>query len=422
MELWQRTRIDWGYARGGVSQAVRKERQLKSSERRWVLESLYNMIRQVRRIDAALAGQTSRLAAGTQRALAQVLAYQLLEGEVDTLALHQELPAIDWQRVATVDARIAKERKPEQRLALSQSLPDWLAERIWHEYGEDAFALAKALNSRAPLTVRANTLATTRDALLARLAHDGIAARAGKLAPQAIIIEQRLDVASTAAYREGLLELQDEGSQLIAELVAPPQDGLVLDACAGAGGKTLALAAMMQSKGRLLATDTDAKKLEELKRRARRAGASSVLALSTPPFGWPTEIGREMGHLDRVLVDAPCSGIGSLRRNPEQRWRIEPDDVRRLAALQLDLLVRAAELLAPAGRLVYATCTLLREENEEVVHQLLARVPRLAVVPIGEVLPHDVAAAVSANGFMKTLPHLHGSDGFFAAVLQNRSS
>jgi 16S rRNA (cytosine967-C5)-methyltransferase len=420
LSLWSRTRLDWGFASARLAGTLREERGLGSHERRQVAETLYGMIRQARRIDFALEGQSRRLPAGQRRELAQLVAYRLLTNELTLEQARAALPDVEWESVAEVDARIGKTRGATERFALSHSLPDWLAKRLLDELGGEAEAFARAINERAPLTVRTNTLKTTREALLTRLAAEGAPGSAGRFSPIAITLEGRPDVWSLPAFRDGLFEVQDEGSQLIAELVAPPPRGLVLDACAGAGGKTLAISAWMESKGRILATDVDGHKLEDLKKRARRAGLSSVQAFPTPAAAWPTAIAELSGRFDRVLVDAPCSGIGSLRRNPELRWRLDEDDVTRLTTEQESIAARTIDLLAPGGRIIYATCTVLRQENEDVVARLLAREPRLELVPIKEIWGSERALEVSdpSGTYLKTLPHRHGTDGFFAAVLR----
>jgi len=420
VDLWGRTRIDWGFAATRLPAVVRQERWLSNQDRREVLETVYGMVRQSRRIDFALETSRARLPPGSARELARYLAFRVLEGKLEPARARAVIPEIDWAAVAAVDERIGHERDAAHRFALAASLPDWLGERLIAQYGDEAVALGAALNERAPVTLRANTLRASRNQLIARLTADGVEARPTPLARHGVLLAERVDTFGLAAYKEGLFEVQDEGSQLIAELVAPSPKGIVLDACAGTGGKTLALAAAMEGKGRLLAVDVDARKLEELKKRARRAGLSSVQAMHTGADVWPNDVGALMRRFDRVLVDSPCTGIGSLRRNPELRWRLTPEDVAGFAIEQEQLARRGAELLAPGGRLIYATCSLLRDENEAVVERVLAGA-HLELLKVVDVLGADRAAATSADGtFLTTLPHRHGTDGFFAAVLQRK--
>jgi 16S rRNA (cytosine967-C5)-methyltransferase len=272
------------------------------------------------------------------------------------------------------------------------------------------------------VTLRANSLRTTRDELIRRLAEREIRSRAGSFARDAVVLEDKADVFALPEFSAGLFEMQDEGSQLVAELVAPPPGSLVVDACAGAGGKTLALSALLRGKGSVLATDVSRAKVIELRRRARRAGAANVRAIVASAQVRPPELGRLAAKVRRVLVDAPCSGIGALRRNPEARWRLAAADVLRLAGLQEEIAAASLDLLAPGGRLVYATCTCLRAENQDVVAALLARGPGLEIVPLGEILGGELARKVAdpSGSFLTLTPDRHGTDGFFAAVLRRR--
>jgi len=424
LELWQRTRLDWGFVSDRLATTFRRERSLGSSERRFVAEVIYGMVRHLRRIDAAIAAGSRRTA--SPRDEQRLLACLVLEHGLAPAHAAKVDRSLDWDKVAAIDDVIAAERRPAARLALASSWPDWLAERAVAER-DDALALAGGLNARAPMTVRANTLVTTRDALAAELAKAGLATSPGKLAPNALHIDTRTNLFGLEAFKRGAFEAQDEGSQLLAELVAPQPGSIVVDACAGAGGKTLALAATMANRGRLIACDIDAHKLEELRRRARRAGVSNAQAITVgaDDRAWPAPLDGLVGRCDRVLVDAPCSGVGALRRNPEARWRLAEADLADFARRQRAIVTRAAELLAPGGRLVYATCTVLAEENAEVVDALLTARPELEVVPIvdASVLGEVRGAAVAATRdprFLEVVPHRHGTDGFFAAVLQRR--
>ncbi len=423
LALWAHTRLDWGFATTRLAAALRQERGLPSAARRAVAETLYGMIRQARRIDFALESARARVSAGDVRELAQYLTYRLLAGELGVSEARAVLPAVAWEEVAQVDVFIARERDPLRRLALAQSLPDWLAERLRAAFGDDAEAVAVALNTRAALTARANSLKIGRDDLVAALGARDIEVLPTRHAPHGFTFARNADVWSLPEFKQGLFEIQDEGSQLVALLVAPPPRALVLDACAGAGGKTLALGALMHSQGRLLAVDVDERKLSELKKRARRAGLSSVQALATQEDAWPSEVATLAGRFDRVLVDAPCSGTGSLRRNPEIRWRLNQQDLPRLVETERALLRRSVPLVAPGGRLIYATCSLLAEENEAVVEWFCQTEPAFAPMRAAEIWGNTMAAPLcDASGtFLKTNPWRHGMDGFFAAVLRKQS-
>jgi len=413
LELWQRTRMDWGFVTDRLAAAFRKETWIGSHERRFVGETLYGLVRHLRRVDAALARGR-----GTQRAprdLERLLALLVLDGLLEPARAARVAPELDWSAVATIDDAIARERKVALRIALAASLPDWLAERLLADWGDEAEALALALNQRAPMTVRANLLIGDRDALAAELAHAGLATRPGAWCDTALHVESRTNLFALDAFRRGALEAQDEGSQLLADLAVAGGARLVVDLCAGAGGKTLAIAARLGNRGRIVATDVDPHKLEELRRRARRAGVSNAKAVLLAGGGWPPELDALRGKADVVLVDAPCSGIGALRRNPEARWRLREADLAVFAARQREILDGACHLLAPGGRLVYATCTLLAVENADVVASVVR--PGLSAIPLSEILGDRASALGDGEAFTVT-PHHHGTDGFYARVLR----
>jgi 16S rRNA (cytosine967-C5)-methyltransferase len=284
----------------------------------------------------------------------------------------------------------------------------------------EALALGEAMNRRAPLAVRVNTGRLSRAELIARLADEQVTARPTPLASDGLTFETRVNAFGLTAFRDGFFEVMDEGSQLVAELVAPPPGGRVADACAGAGGKTLAIGAGLAGKGRVMAMDTDGKKLEELRRRARRAGLTNVEARQVNEGGksdGKSDVARP-GSFDRVLVDAPCSGLGTLRRNPEARWRLTRAAVESFPARQLALLVDYAPLCAVGGRLIYATCTVTRAEHDRVVERFLAERDDFVQVPVKEIWGRARAEQVGDGTVLRLLPHRHDTDGFFAAVLR----
>ncbi len=437
LDLWAESRSDWRFVTERLSQAFRDNRRLHSAERRVVAETLYGMVRMARTIDFALAlgGVPAQVwdkahEMTRERALLDLFAYRVLfEGVAPEIAA-AERPDIDWRMVATAHEVIAAEPDPTRRFALRFSLPDWLARRLLEEPGlgglEGAERFAAALNARAPLTVRANRLKTTREALIERWALGDekgppLAPLSTRWASDGLILGARVNVFGLPEFKDGLFEVQDEASQLVAELCAPPVHGLVVDACAGAGGKTLALGAAMRNKGRLVAMDMAKHKLEELSRRARRAGLTNHRWMVLPADGpLPDEAKGLVGKADRVLVDAPCSGVGSMRRSPEARWRMSEDFVQNLPELQLRVALRALPLVKPGGRLVYATCTILEAENEAVVRRIMEAEPRLERISVKEILGKaKVEGLVSEDGFsLRTFPHLHGMDGFYATALR----
>jgi 16S rRNA (cytosine967-C5)-methyltransferase len=300
--------------------------------------------------------------------------------------------------------------------AVRLSLPDWLWTRLASMMPlAQAEALARGMLEPAPLDLRVNTLRATREAVLARLTQDGIAAAPTALSPIGIRLAGKPALQSYPLFLDGTIEVQDEASQLLAFLVAPRRREMVVDFCAGAGGKTLALGAMMRTEGRVYAFDTSQRRLANLKPRLKRSGLSNVTPQHIDSEN-DSRVKRLAGKIDRVLVDAPCSGLGTLRRNPDLKWRQQPEDVAELATKQQAILESASRLVKPGGRLVYATCSILPEENEQLVAQFQVRHPEFELQDCSAILQRQ-KIALSTGMFFQVLPYSHGMDGFFAAVL-----
>lgn len=425
LELWQQIRIDWGFATDKLSTVFRRERSLGSQERRFVAEVLYDMIRHARRIDAALSAGGHK-SVGRAPDYKRLLACLILQGTLTPAEASQQESGIDWAKVAGIDAKLDAIRNPVERIAVRHSLPDFLAKVLVADLGaERASDLAAALNIRAPMTLRANTLKGTRDELIAALSEEGIETSEGNYGAETLQVGTRTNLFGLEAFQKGLFEAQDEGSQLIGELVAPPPKSLVIDYCAGAGGKSLALAAMLGNRGRIVACDVNKRKLKEMRRRAKRAGVGNIQVVELSPemgVAFPAPLEKLISGAARVLVDAPCTGIGALRRNPEARWRLSEDDLTRLPKTQLGIAQRALELVSPGGRLIYATCTLLKRENEGVVDGLLEGRDDLEIISPREVWGAERGEPLvdPSKRFLLTSPDRHGTDGFFAAVIRRK--
>jgi len=279
------------------------------------------------------------------------------------------------------------------------------------------------LSEPAPRALRVNSLKADLEQVRAGLERAGAKLRAGHHARRALILEGAFNPFVTEAFHAGAFELQDEGSQIACELVAPPPRGLVIDACAGAGGKSLAVAAVLAGRGKVVSLDVDAQKLVELRRRAKRAGAANVQALSIDESGdLPSGVQELAGKADRLLIDAPCSGTGVLRRNPEARARLTEAAVERLVATQRAIVERMLPLLAPGGRLVFVTCSLLRAEGEDVLDAVEAAHPELEPVNLAEIFDRVYVDRFvrSAPHRLRLMPHLHTTDGFFVGVLRKK--
>jgi 16S rRNA (cytosine967-C5)-methyltransferase len=306
---------------------------------------------------------------------------------------------------------------PEMQDAVRFELPDWLYPLLATQYGDDLTAEMMALREPAPLDLRVNILKGTREKARTALADEGWETRPTALSPWGLRIDARRPVTAGPAFQSGLVEIQDEGSQLVAALTDAQPGMRVVDWCAGAGGKTLALAAMMANRGQIVACDVSASRLEGAVRRLRRAGVTNVERhLVEPGDKWAK---RRAGTFDRVLVDAPCTGTGTWRRNPDARHRLTERDLLELVRKQSSILDAAGRLVRIGGHLIYATCSLLEQENEGQVSAFLIRHPEFALVPLAQAwkLPEP-----APQGDMLSLtPARHGTDGFFAAVLERRT-
>ena len=297
------------------------------------------------------------------------------------------------------------------------NMPDWLAAEAEPVLGHFGSAGWQALAEEAPATLRVNTLKADRDSCLAALRDAGIDAAPTALSPLGIRLQSRANLARLPAMRDGWLESQDEGSQIVAALVATGPGMQVLDYCAGGGGKALALAAAMANEGRIVATDTDASRLASLPRRAERAGATIIECREIEPGAAVVA-----AAFDRVLVDAPCSGSGAWRRQPEAPWRLDGARYAELQEMQHDVLQAAAAAVAPGGRLVYATCSVFPAENDAVVGRFLRADASFRPVPAGDLwratLGTGPPAGVIDGNAVRLLPHSASTDGFFVAAME----
>ena len=393
-----------------VSAFFRHHRALGARERHGLAETAYAVLRQ-----RLLLQHLAQSGSGALERRLSILAWQgsatFLRGALGPKeqAWLEQVQAID--RVAL----------PEK---LRHNLPDWLASALREQVPDDGFwPLVQALSEAAPLDLRVNTLKARRDEVQAALAAAGIVAEPTPHSPWGLRVQGKPALNKLALFTDGAIEVQDEGSQLLALLTDAKRGEMVVDFCAGAGGKTLALGASMRNTGRLYAFDVSGHRLDSLKPRLARSGLSNV---------YPAQIAHERddrvrrlaGKIDRVLVDAPCSGLGTLRRNPDLKWRQSPQSVAELQAKQGAILASAARLLKSGGRLVYATCSLLAAENQQVAQAFEAEHGRdFVAVPAAQALAdaHVEQPERLVDGpYLRLWPHRHLTDGFFAAVWQRR--
>jgi 16S rRNA (cytosine967-C5)-methyltransferase len=384
----------------------RQHKQMGSKDRAFVADVVYGVLRHLRSLQFLLGDYGD---------------------QADWLALLYLMRYAQWgpQTFADIDCdlpfddltELAKKQDLPEAVALD--LPDWLYERLSASMRtEELKTLVEALNANAPLDIRANRLKCDRETLRVRLAVDGFELINVDSAPDALRKFSRAPLFNTDAFRDGWFEVQDVGSQLVSILVDAKPKQRIVDFCAGAGGKTLHMAAAMQNKGTLYAFDVAAKRLANLKQRLARAGVDNVRVQDIRDEN-DVHIKRQRNTVDAVLVDAPCSGSGTLRRNPDIKWRTL--DMASLRDTQLRILKAASALVKTGGRVVYATCSVLNDENEAIVEAFLAEHPEFELKPVAPILAEKGIKLDGVEQYLRLWPHTHNTDGFFAAVLERRN-
>jgi 16S rRNA (cytosine967-C5)-methyltransferase len=386
-----------------LSRYFRAQPQLGQQERGFIAEAAFAVLRRRRSLEAAAgsAAPEALVAAAAMKVLG--LSLRSLDGLVEP-------------RLAE---RIRSSMFSEMPQVVRADLPDWLWERLVADYGEgEAERIAQGMLNTAPLDLRVNLARTSREEARVRLAQDGIEAQPTPYSPAGLRIAGKPAINRHALFRDGLVEVQDEGSQILAWLLAPRRGEMVADYCAGAGGKTLAVAMLMRGTGRVYALDVSTARLAALGPRAARAGVTNVHTIALSGNNDP-RAKRLAGKLDRVLVDAPCSGFGTLRRNPDLKWRHSARAITELAQKQRTILSAASGLVKPGGRLLYATCSILSAENELIAEEFAAVHPDFFPLSCDELLAAQ-RIPLETGARMRLWPHRHGTDGFFAAAFERR--
>lgn len=390
-------------ADAALSAFFRGRPKLGRQDRSQIAEASYGVIRHLRTLEHLAQGRAPRRL---------LLAWLARHGGVNLRQFGDEVSPVELEWLRTVKAAELSDLPAAAR----QDVPDWLYDRLLEQYGTKTEALVSALNRSGPLDIRVNPLKISREAAQAALMRDGIAAEPTPWSPLGLRLKDKPALNRHTLFLDGAIEVQDEGSQLLALLTAPRRGEMVCDFCAGAGGKTLLLGGLMHNSGRLYAFDVAEKRLANLKPRLARSGLSNVhpqlISGETDP-----KLKRLAGKFDRVLVDAPCSGLGTLRRNPDLKWRQSPQSVAELIDKQKAIQGSASRLVKAGGRLVYATCSLLREENEAVVEDFLISHGEFRRLPIGELLAAR-GIGLEMEEYLRLDPASHGTDGFFAAVME----
>jgi 16S rRNA (cytosine967-C5)-methyltransferase len=392
-----------------VSHYFRDNRSLGPRERATLAETVYNVLR-----NKLLFDHLSPSGSGPRERRMAILGFH---GPRDFLKAALSEQEKNW--LDQCDAI-----KPEDLLERHRhNLPEWLVQPLKEQLGAQFWALAESLNQPAPLDLRVNALTDKRAEVQRELKLAGIASQPTPFSPWGLRLDSKPQLAQLDAFARGAVEVQDEGSQLLALLLDAKRGEMVVDFCAGAGGKTLAIGACMRNTGRLYAFDTSAHRLDALKPRLARSKLSNVHPAAIA-HDRDERIKPLAGKIDRVLVDAPCSGLGTLRRNPDLKWRQSPESVQEMTVKQSAILQSASRLLKPGGRLVYATCSLLPRENEEIAQTFTQANREFSLLPAAEILSNlkvagaaDLCSGGEGGGdYLRLWPHRHRTDGFFAAI------
>jgi len=399
-----------------LSEFFRNNRELGTKDRAFVAESVYGVLRRLRYLSTVTANEDN----DPDDARKLILAWLL---RVQGKSIRELESVLNEQQTEWAHAIKAKSTE-NLPLAVQADVRDWLWDKLVAQYGEaEALTICRSMFEQASLDLRVNTIKGNREDVLKKMLaentsnEDNIAPT--PYSPVGIRMPNRMGISRHVLFTEGKIEVQDEGSQLLAYLVAPKRGQMVADFCAGAGGKSLAIGALMKNTGRLYAFDVSEKRLHNLGQRLKRSGLSNLHAQVISSEN-DQKLKRLNGKFDRVLVDAPCSGLGTLRRNPDLKWRQTEQDVAELNVKQTNILARAAKLTKAGGRLIYATCSLLRDENEAIAEAFLSANPEFSLIPANEIL-NQQQIKLDTGKYLKLLPHLHGTDGFFAAVFERKA-
>ncbi|HAP36783.1 MAG TPA: hypothetical protein DCQ28_12910 [Bacteroidetes bacterium] len=399
-----------------IDMFFRERKYLGSKDRRFISETLYGILRNKRKIELSFNDIEEK-----RISLFSCVAYLLMDKKyaVDLLSTEVDIPIDTIVRIEqNINSNLAGGSSVDA-VALHYSFQDWMIQE-WNEYfgSSEVTPLCRTLNTQAPMTLRVNTLKTTVEECQRKMELEGIETEKAKYSPYALHLKKRINVFQSLAFKEGLFEVQDEGSQLLAMLVDPKPKSKVIDACAGAGGKALAMASIMNNRGEIFAFDIHSFRLDELKKRIRRSGVDTIRTKAI------RENEVEEGFIDAadfVLVDAPCTGTGTIRRNPGMKWSVTEQMVRELHEKQLSILSFNSQYVKVGGRLVYATCSLIKDENENVVELFLSMKKNFELVNPSSILERYNLAGMTDNKYFQLLPHKFNTDGFFAAVMKRVS-
>jgi 16S rRNA (cytosine967-C5)-methyltransferase len=409
-----------------IDSFFRSRKYLGSHDRRFIAETTYGTLRHLRRCDALfrLYAEELNIKVSRQHGYILLVAMYLIDIQKRNDIAVQDLFDAMKERTTNLAEFISRAhsgRLPEvsnqvEQLGLTYSFTNWMVEKIQERFKEEAKIVLNTLNTQAPPTIRVNTLKITREECKATLQNEGVNTEPTIFSPVGLKLTKRINTFQLQSFRDGLFEVQDEGSQLLPLVADPRPTDKVLDACAGAGGKTLALASLMKNRGEILATDINGFRLKELRRRANRAGAFNIKIKEVTSLADLNEAYSDA--FDVVLIDAPCSGLGTLRRNPGMKWSVDATTIEELTHKQSEILELIATLVKVGGKIVYATCTFIRDENEGIVEKFLAGHPNFVAENVQ--LP-QLGNLNRSLPYLLIEPHKTDMDGFFCALLRRKS-
>jgi 16S rRNA (cytosine967-C5)-methyltransferase len=427
-ELLQLVRSSDKPADGVIDTFFRSHKYLGSHDRRFIAEATYGTLRHLRKCESLLKRSLGDGAEGVipeDGFLLLVVTYLLAVEPRTPIEIVDLEPAVKSGKLKPQLGHLLRSLSSPQdehpanfveRIGEEYSYPDWMVQRLLDQYGEqETILLCQSLNGQAPLSLRANLLKSSVEECQEALKTEGVATERTRLSPFGLVVPKRINIFQLQAFRDGLFEVQDEGSQLLPYLLDPKPTVKVLDACAGAGGKTLELAAIMKNRGEIVAADVNSFRLDQLRKRAQRAGVSNVRIRHVQDIADLAE--QYTDYFDIVLIDAPCSGIGTLRRNPGMKWMVTEETIREVSEKQLHILEACVPFVKIGGRVAYATCTLFREENEAVVESFLEKHADFRLEdPALDRAKFDFSP-FNVGKYIKFSPHRDGTDGFFIAVM-----
>ncbi len=416
-----------------IDQFFRSHKYLGSNDRKFIAGTTYGVLRHLRKcrhiLDSVIP-EHQKILLDDDRIYLTILIYFSLEGKFEEIKptwilmnLKDEQLKEKLSSIVTLLGKVPEFNATSiiEKIGIEYSYPDWMVKRFIEEYGEEeTLKLCSSMNEQARLNIRVNTLKTTVEECKVALEDEGIKTTPTQLSPFGLNIERRMNVFVLETFKKGWFEVQDEGSQLLPILIDPKPNEKLLDVCAGAGGKTLEFSALMKNKGEIFATDINSFRLKELKRRVKRAGAQNIRIIEIKTI---EDLGEKYSEFfDIVFVDAPCSGLGTIRRNPGMKWLVTEQTVNEISAKQSAILESSSKLVKNGGKLIYATCTLLKQENSEVVKNFLNNNPHFNLTSFNKSGSIKNIIVNNNESFIQLLPHIHGTDAFFCVVLKKQSA